>query len=83
MEYSTSLGKQGQRVYTISLERRVYTTEASDPRKRKKRDSMVVVYAFFYASLAKKKSQQTTKIGGTHLPNLDRERGNHAVVIVL
>ena len=30
------IGKQGERVYTIGLERRVYTIEASDPEKEEK-----------------------------------------------
>ena len=32
--YTMSLGKQGKRVYTIGLERRLYTIEASDPKKK-------------------------------------------------
>ena len=36
MVYTLFLGKEGKGVYSIGPERRVYTTEASDPEKEKK-----------------------------------------------
>ena len=36
MVYTVFLGKQGKRVHTIGLERRVYTMQAADPEKEKK-----------------------------------------------
>ena len=35
MVYTIPLGKQGKRVYTMGSERRVYTMEATDPKKKK------------------------------------------------
>ena len=48
MVHTILLGKQGKRAYTIGLERREYTIEASDPDKEKRRVSTVVVYTFFF-----------------------------------
>ena len=48
MVYTIFLGKQGKRVYTIGLERRVYTIEPQTRKKKKRRVSMVVVYTFFF-----------------------------------
>ena len=48
MVYIIFLGKQGKRVYTIGLERRVYTIEGSDPENEKRRVFTVVVYTFLF-----------------------------------
>ena len=42
-----SLGKQGKGVHTIGPEIRVYTIEASDPKKEKRSISTVVVFTVF------------------------------------
>ena len=39
MVYTIALGKQGKRVVTIGLERRVYTIEAAESEKEKRRVS--------------------------------------------
>ena len=50
-----ALRKLGKRVYTIGLERRVYTIEASDVEKEKWTLCTVVVY--IYSSLSHRKQQ--------------------------
>ena len=51
MVYAIFLGKQGKRVYTIGLERRVYTIEPQTRKKKKRRVSTVVVYTFFFPGM--------------------------------
>ena len=51
MVYTIFLGKQGERVYTIGPERRVYTIEPQTRKKKKRRVSTVVVYTFFFPVL--------------------------------
>ena len=75
MMYTILLGKQGKWVYTIGLERRVYTIEASDPEKEKRRASTVVVYTFFlpwkdhYASRAFPENIQKIRQTSKHQNN--------------
>ena len=51
MVYTIFLGKQGKRVYTTGPERRVYTIEPQNRKKKKGRVSTVVVYAFFFPDM--------------------------------
>ena len=48
MVYTIFLGKQGERVYSIGPERRVYTIEPQTRKKKKRRVSTVVVHTFFF-----------------------------------
>ena len=67
MVYTISLGKQGKRVYTMGLERRVYTIEASDPEKEKRRVSTVAVYTLFRSHFSQKKKQHPDYYCGSEL----------------
>ena len=61
MVYTIFLGKQGERVYTIGPEGRVYTIEPQTGKKKKRGVSTVVVYTFFFPVFFKRKRMQQTR----------------------